>query len=84
MVGDTYMNNRDVLSPKQQEAYDKIIKHHDLKNEFVTLEDGYVYYWPTDNCGAIPAYALRFIADELDKRNAEWDKQIQDFHNEQS
>lgn len=59
------------------------------RNEFVTLEDGYVYWWPTLQAvqhpgggttgggGALSAHELRAIADELDRRNAAWDAQIQ-------
>ena len=60
------------------------------RDEFVTLEDGYVYWWPTlkvvkhesggttGGGGALSSETLRTIADELDRRNAEWDKQIQE------
>jgi hypothetical protein len=42
------------------------------RNEFPTMEDGYVVWWP-DFCGSIRASELRALADELDRRNAEWD-----------
>lgn len=52
-----------------------IIKLIEARGEFITLEDGYVHYWPKSG-GALAAAVLRVIADELDKRNAEWDKQV--------
>lgn len=45
-------------------------------NEFVMLEDGFVYWWP-EKPGAYSSAALRALADELDKRNAEWDAIVQ-------
>ncbi len=45
--------------------------------EFVTDVDGYVYWWPRDfPYGHFAAHHLRAIADELDKRNAQWDAQV--------
>ena len=56
----------------------RVIAMAEERKEFVTLEDGYVYYWPEGSPhGAFPAVALRLLADELDRRNAEWDKQVQ-------
>lgn len=45
--------------------------------EFITLEDGYVHYCPRGN-GTVAAWSLRVIADELDRRNAEWDAQVKE------
>lgn len=38
------------------------------EDEFVTFEDGFVYYWPSCE-GGYTAHHLREIADELDRRN---------------
>lgn len=46
-------------------------------NEFHQGVDGYVYYWPQNNSGHITASQLRWIADELDRRNETWDKAIE-------
>lgn len=51
-------------------------------NEFVTLDDGFVYYWPPTGCGALSAYQLREIADELDRRNAPWQADINKYFEE--
>lgn len=51
-------------------------------NEFVTLDDGFVYYWPATGCGALSAYQLREIADELDRRNAPWQADINKYFEE--
>lgn len=50
-----------------------------LRDDFVTLEDGYKYYWPYgEHRGAMSAELLRLIADELDAANATWDAIVQE------
>ena len=46
-------------------------------DDLIALENGYVYYWPTTNCGAYSSACLRSIADRLDELNEEWDDTIQ-------
>lgn len=55
----------------------KVIDYVEKADEFVTGDDGYVVFWPHRNSGCLPAYILRIIADELDRRNAEWDEIVQ-------
>lgn len=55
-------------------AYDKkVIEAANSNGDFVTLEDGFVYYMPS-NPGALGSQALRAISEELDARNAEWSR----------
>lgn len=54
----------------------RLISLLDTRKHFVTGEDGYVIFWPTGNNGAFTSYDLRLMADELDARNKEWDKQV--------
>ncbi len=49
----------------------RVITTIDLLGEFVTLEDGFVHYWPHRG-GGLSSHVLRWIADELDRRNADW------------
>jgi hypothetical protein len=42
------------------------------------LEDGFEYWFPAIGLGAYSAHNLRELADELDRRNAAWEKQIKD------
>lgn len=63
------------------------------RNEIVPGDDGYFVYWPvsgsfqhadgacTAGGGAYSATVLRTIADELDRVNAGWDKEIQEYFN---
>lgn len=45
--------------------------------EIIMGDDGYYIWWPEGNNGAHAAWHLRVIADELDRRNADWDAHIQ-------
>lgn len=61
------------------------------RGEFMMGEDGYIVYWPnlepckhagggmTSGGGAYSSAMLRVIADELDKRNASWDMEVQSY-----
>lgn len=55
-----------------------IIEKCEEDGEFDTLEDGFVYWFP-NNKGAVSSQDLRNIADELDARNAEWSKVLDNF-----
>jgi len=51
-----------------------IIETADHRKEFFRDVDGYVYWWPDGSPnGCLAAHHLRELADELDKRNKEWD-----------
>lgn len=44
------------------------------KEEFFLDVDGYFYWWPDGSPnGHLAAHHLRQLADELDRRNKEWD-----------
>lgn len=43
---------------------------------FVTVDDGFVAFWPEPNRGFLSAHDLRAIADELDRRNAPWAAEV--------
>jgi 4-alpha-glucanotransferase len=59
---------------------DIIAMADDLK-EFVTLEDGFVYWWPSSQ-GTISSHDLRTLADELDRRNEAWQTQLNEYFGE--
>lgn len=44
-----------------------------VRKDFVTIEDGYKVYW-VENKGFLTATQLRWIADELDRLNKDWDE----------
>jgi hypothetical protein len=52
-----------------------LISKVDERKEFSYLEDGFLYYFPSGN-GALQSHELRIIADELDKRNKEWEEKV--------
>ena len=57
---------------------EKILHMANDRGEFVTGSDGYVYWWP-ESKGYLSSVELRILADELDERNREWEKQIDDY-----
>jgi hypothetical protein len=58
---------------------DNIIRMADERREFIQLEDGFIYWVPTENKGAFAPYILRILAQEIDRRNAPWQKQIDEY-----
>lgn len=59
----------------QKEHIARIIESCDKLKEITPLEDGFLYFWVKDR-GAMSAWDLRIIADELDKRNEPWWEEI--------
>lgn len=55
-----------------------LIKLIEEAGDFIIGDDGFVIFWPSDR-GAFTAHNLREIADELDKRNKEWEEQLQAY-----
>lgn len=53
-----------------------MIANCDKYNEIGPLDDGFQYFW-IKNRGALSANDLRIIADELDRRNKDWQEQIE-------
>lgn len=63
-----------------RDALDKeIVKKATNKGDFVTGDDGFVVFWPEGQRGAFEAWHLRAIADELDRRNEKWLKQMNEY-----
>jgi hypothetical protein len=63
-----------------EEYRQRVIKLSDDRKEFVTDVDGFVYWWPEGAPnGHFAAHHLRWLADELDRRNEEWQKNIDDY-----
>jgi hypothetical protein len=57
------------------ERIQQIIAMTEERGDFGPLEDGYQYYWSKH--GALSAWELRVLADELDRRNTLWDADVQ-------
>lgn len=47
-------------------------------DDLVMDVDGFVYYWPNGQ-GQLSAWMLRALADELDRRNAAWESEIEQY-----
>ena len=63
---------------------ERIIQLATERGEFVADVDGFVYYWPDgSHHGHLSAHHLRWLADELDRRNAPWQAQIDAYFDNQ-
>ena len=67
----------------KEEQIRHIIQTADKWGEFVTGDDGFVYWWPDSKRGCFNPFALRVLADELDRRNEPWKKQIDEYFEQQ-
>lgn len=47
-----------------------------IENDIVVKEDGYYVYWPSENRGYLDEYYLILIAALLNKKNREWDDEL--------
>jgi hypothetical protein len=47
------------------------------RGDFVVGDDGYYVFWPEAGHGALAPHHLRWLADELDKMNADWHATVQ-------
>ena len=56
----------------------RILERANTEGDIVRGDDGYYVYWPR-RTGAYPAYHLRALADELDRRNEVWDKELNEY-----
>lgn len=54
----------------------RVITMCDERDEIDRLDDGYQYYFPSGH-GALSSVDLRIIADELDRRNKDWEEQVE-------
>ena len=64
------------MLPNYQDRKSKLEHKLAQRGEFVTLEDGYVYYWPRA-AGALSADELRMISYILDDKNIKWNTQVE-------
>ena len=68
------------MSDESEKSRQRIIQFCDDRKEFLTDVDGFVYWWPSpEPSGHLAAYHLRWIADELDRRNAKWQATIDEY-----
>ncbi len=76
--------NRRFIGIEKDASYYEIAKKRIIEKLeecdcFAPLDCGYIHFWPASGGVAMSAAVLRFIADELDRRNADWDKQVQEM-----
>ncbi len=62
------------------ELKERVLSIAKKREEFITDVDGFLYWWPNGSKhGHLSSDHLRILADELDKKNAPWVKQIDDY-----
>lgn len=62
-----------IMSNKNEEYKRRLLEVVD--SQLIQEVDGFYYYFP-ENGGFITSHGLRIIADELDRRNKDWDDEI--------
>ena len=63
----------------KQRHIQRVIESCDEQMMLDVGDDGYVHFWLSGPRGGyLTANDLRIIADELDRRNAEWHKKVQE------
>jgi hypothetical protein len=63
----------------------RIVELAEKYAEFITNDDGFVVYWPTkERLGYYTAHDLRILADELDRRNAAWEAELNAYFESES
>lgn len=68
------------MSRTHAEEIARIIDITDERREFIHLDDGYLYFAPTGTpYGALAPWMLRALADELDRRNAPHEADINQY-----
>lgn len=67
------------MNQKPEEARVKLLRYAKTTREIMPLDDGFYYWWPESYRGAYAAYQLRWIADELDRLNEPYKKQINEY-----
>ena len=69
------------MSENIEEYRARVIATGDERGEFFTDVDGFVYWWPESSTkGHLSSYHLRWLADELDKRNQRYLQEMEKFH----
>lgn len=67
------------MSFTPEDERNHVVNTAESRREFDMLEDGFYYWFPTPNMGGMQSHHLRWLADELDRRNSAWQKQINDY-----
>ena len=59
----------------------RILERANTEGDIVRGDDGFYVYWPR-RAGALPAYQLRALADELDRLNEPYEKELNKYFEE--
>lgn len=67
------------MSEARERERERVIQAAKERGEFGLAEDGFTYWWPSPNGGFLASHHLRILADELDRLNEPWRKEIETF-----
>lgn len=69
--------DHDATDPRHEEERQRVLRIAEERGEFYKGVDGFEYFWPDRGLyGHMEAHHLRWIADELERRNAPWEKEV--------
>lgn len=64
---------------EKEKFKERVLEVIRTRGDIISSEDGFKVYWPLNPVGFLSAEALRIIADELDRLNEPWQKQINEY-----
>ena len=67
------------MSEQEQEAIQRVLALAEANGEFVLDVDGFTYWQPRHGEGHLAAHQLRWLADELDRRNRPQEEALQAY-----
>lgn len=65
----------------REEYIQRVLTMLEERKEIVAGDDGFYYYWPEGH-GALSSADLRIIADELERRNAPLEAELEEYFSE--
>ncbi len=67
------------MTAQKPSASERLVALAQEKGDFVTGDDGFVFFWPTGcRCG-LAEWELRVLANELERRNADWSAKMDEY-----
>lgn len=57
----------------------RLVQMASENGDFVTGDDGFVFFWPKGCNGGLSEWMLRALADEIERRNAPWAAQLEQY-----
>ena len=68
----------------REKRRERVLHLANEREEFLPLEDGYCYWFPSAGNGGLSSADLRILAEELDRQNEQWNQGIEDYFKSRS